>query len=328
MRILIVALACMLSQVTFGQLAVDTTVTAEDLVEDFLLGSGVLISNVEVYGTNEQNGAFTGGLNVVGLYAGVVLSSAQAQNIDGSSNTDIGYAEGLPTSPYFDDLLEVANDVPVLIGQSFNINSINEVSMIEFDFIPYGDSLSFTYVFGSDEYLEWVNSSFNDAFAFFVSGPGINGPYTNNSVNIAYVPETDPPLPITVSSVNDDINSAYYVDNMENVGIAIDGYTVPLTASISGLEVGETYHIALLVGDGSDSALESIVLLEAGSFSSNVPVEPGDPGDFNADGVLDVNDLLLLIANYGCEGVECVGDINGDGLVNILDILAFLGLFN
>jgi hypothetical protein len=41
-----------------------------------------------------------------------------------------------------------------------------------------------------------------------------------------------------------------------------------------------------------------------------------------------VNDLLILISNYGCEGLECVGDLNGDGLVNILDILDFLSLFN
>ena len=40
-----------------------------------------------------------------------------------------------------------------------------------------GDSIAFNYVFGSDEYLEWVNSSYNDIFAFFLSGPGIVGPY-------------------------------------------------------------------------------------------------------------------------------------------------------
>jgi hypothetical protein len=124
------------------------------------------------------------------------------------------------------------------------------------------------------------------------------------------------------------INSDYYIYNLNNEGVYIDGYTQPIEAHISGLEIGSTYHIALVIADGSDSAFESIVMLQAGSFSANAPAEPGEPGDFNGDGQFDVNDLLILIANYGCEGEECIGDINEDGLTNILDILIFLGLFN
>ena len=48
---------------------------------------------------------------------------------------------------------------------SFNhdVKLANDAAVLEFDFIPTSDSISFKYVFGSEEYLEWVNS-FNDAF--------------------------------------------------------------------------------------------------------------------------------------------------------------------
>jgi len=162
--------------------------------------------------------------------------------------------------------------VPGMIGQTFNVSSVNDVCILEFDFIATGDTVKFNYIFGSDEYLEWVNSSFNDIFAFFLSGPGLAGPYEDNAVNIASVPETDPALPVTVSSVNDQINDEYYIDNFNNDNICQDGYTQKLEA-ISVVQCGETYHIKLAIADGTDTALESIVILEAGSFSSNSVVQ-------------------------------------------------------
>ena len=58
-------------------------------------------------------------------------------------------------------------------------------------------------------------------FGFFISGPGITGPYSapaafpNGSVNIATVPNSTPALPITISSVNDVLNNQYYIDNQK-----------------------------------------------------------------------------------------------------------------
>jgi hypothetical protein len=313
-----------------AQFQVDTTVTAEELVFDFLLGSGVLIENPQVSGSSVQYGSFTGD-TVLGLDSGLVMSSAGAMNIAlESGGYDVPWDEGLSDDP---DLLALANSVPPLIGQNFNVSGVYNVMAIEFDFIPYGDSLTFNYVFGSDEYLEWVNSSFNDVFGFFVSGPGIEGPYSSpaefpgGSINIAVVPDSDPPLPITVSSVNDQTNSELYIDNVANDDISIDGYTQVLTAHLNGLEVGETYHIRLAIADGTDTALESVVMLQGGSFSAYVTTEPAGPGDLDEDGDLDVEDLLLLLSQQGCEGVDCIGDLNEDGITNVMDILFFLGLF-
>ena len=66
--------------------------------------------------------------------------------------------------------------------------------MFEFDIIPSGDSLKFNFVFGSEEYNEWVGSQYNDVFGFFISGPGITGdPGIGNDHNIALIPNTNQP---------------------------------------------------------------------------------------------------------------------------------------
>ena len=49
------------------------------------------------------------------------------------------------------------------------------------------------------------------------------------------------------------------------------------------------------------------------------------PGDFNGDGEFTVEDLLGMLADFGCTSCP-QGDINGDGMVNVQDILLFLTL--
>ena len=51
--------------------------------------------------------------------------------------------------------------------------------------------------------------------------------------------------------------------------------------------------------------------------------EPCDP-DINGDGVVGVNDLLMIIASWGpCDG--CDADVNGDSTVNVDDLLLVIG---
>ena len=59
----------------------------------------------------------------------------------------------------------------------------------EFDVLVNSDSLQFDYVFGSEEYTTYVNSSFNDVFGLFISGPGIVG-----LQNLALIPTTTIPV--------------------------------------------------------------------------------------------------------------------------------------
>jgi gliding motility-associated-like protein len=276
-----------------AQTAVDQTLTIESYVNDILLGSGIQASNISYTGSMVQLGHATGMADEgFPLESGLIMSSEDAINIqtDGAFG-NIPFGEGVSGDS---DLLTAANSVPPLIGQNFIVGSVNDVAILEFDFVATGDTMRFNYSFGSDEYLEWVNSTFNDIFGFFLSGPGIAGPYSSpagfpdGSVNIAEIPDTDPQIPITISSVNDVLNTEYYIDNFSNDGVAIDGYTTKLTAW-SQVECGETYHIKLAIADGSDTALESIVILEEGSFESNAVVEVSlttDVGTFYDDGII------------------------------------------
>ena len=263
-----------------AQVEVNSAMSLEEYVNDVLLGTGIEASNITYTGSLVQIGHVTGleGTDFP-IDEGLMLSTEVANNIaEENCQQDQSIIEdGLEVSGDA-DLLNIANSVPGLIGQNFNVNSVNDICAIEFDFVATGDTIKFNYVFGSDEYLEWVNSQYNDIFGFFLSGPGLIGPYAspagfpNGSINLAEVPDSDPQLAITISSVNDVMNPEYYIDNNGNDIICQDGYTVVLEA-VSVVECGETYHIKLAIADGSDTALESIVILESGSFESNSVVQ-------------------------------------------------------
>ena len=263
--------------ITHAQLEVETGLTLEEYVNDILLGNGIQAFNITYQGGDNQLGYLTGGDDVFSISSGLILSCDVAENLE--CPDEFVACDGCLGNGFSDpDLLDIANSVPDLIGGSFSVGSVNDGCVLEFDFIAAGDTVSFDYVFGSDEYELYINTQYNDVFAFFLSGPGITGPYDSpagfpdGSVNIAGVPNTDPNLPITISSVNSGTNPEYYVDNQGGTDVCINGYTVPFTASYP-VECGETYHIKLAIADGTDTVLESIVVLEEGSFESNAVVQ-------------------------------------------------------
>ena len=272
MKKILLVFGVLFSQFVNSQIAV-TYLTADQAVQS-LLGPGVSYSNAVFNGLPSQLGQMTGNTNPnFQITEGVVIGCSDAQDI-------VPNFFGTFLTPNIagdPDLLAVANSVPPLIGQFFTVGSVNNIASLEFDFVAIGDSLNFNYIFGSDEYLQYVNSQFNDVFAFFLSGPGITGPFASpaafpgGSVNIAVLPDTIPPivaLPITISSVNNVLNAPFYVDNgAGGIPINLNGFTVKLAAQYD-LECGETYHIRLAIANGSDQSLKSDVILEAGSFTT------------------------------------------------------------
>ncbi len=225
---------------------------------------------------NTQAGRFYGTSAFVDFPEAVLLKSGHAFQAEDNLFFPV-------TFPYPDP--NVTNDPD--LQQISGINSINNCAILEFDFIPNGDSLVFRYVFASMEYPGFTCSSFNDAFGFFLSGPGIAGPFTDGAINIALIPDSD--IPVAVNTINSGEasnpgnegncetanpnwieDSQYFVDSdpPEEGDIQFPGMTVTLTA-YAEVECGEEYHIKLAIGDASDGALDSGVFLEAGSFTSN-----------------------------------------------------------
>ncbi len=167
-------------------------------------------------------------------------------------------------------------DLALLCGQT-----VRNVSIVEFDFVATGNELNFDYVFASEEYPEFANSTFNDTFGFFLRGPGISGIYSGNAQNIALIP-TSTTVPITINNVNNGTANAgpceycnYYVNNgtgstpAANPSIQYDGFTTPLRA-FAPLQCGQVYHIKLAVGNVTDNLYDSAVFLK--NFTIN-PLE-------------------------------------------------------
>ena len=253
-----------------AQLVVDnTTQTPKQLVQNVVIGQGVSVSNIKYNGTvananvvSDQVGFFSNGLTTnIGVNSGIILSTGNAIIAKGPNDTALGT---LPASnPFTGD-----NDLYILS----NNQSIQNVAILEFDFIPTGNKLSFNFVFASDEYPEFVNDTYNDTFGFFLSGPGIAGPFTGGAKNIALIPTTT--LPVSINNLNNGNfnagpceNCQYYVNNEGGTSIQYDGFTTVLAAN-SDVICGQTYHIKLAIANVGDNNYDSAVFIEGASFSS------------------------------------------------------------
>ena len=259
-----------------SQLVVDGTISPQQAVEDVLLGNGVQVTGITFSGDDNQIGSFNSANSNIGLLNGVILATGDANVAIGPNNAGgagIGGGNFGVNDPDLDQL------------STFDTN---DAAILEFDFIPTGDSIVFRYVFASEEYNEYVCGTVNDAFGFFLSGPGINGPFSNNAENLALIPETE--IPVTINTVNNGsvgdngaignceqvspdwaMNTEFYIDNEDNNdanSTEFDGLTVVLTA-VAVVECGEEYHIKIAIADAGDTAFDSAVFLEAESFSSN-----------------------------------------------------------
>lgn len=246
-----------------------TTSTNGNALASSLVGSGITISNVSLIGANNQQGFFTGGAASIGISSGIILTSGNATLAPGP-NTNDGSTGVTGTGSDAD----LAGLIPGF--------STNDKNVLEFDFTTTTGNLFFSYVFGSEEYNEFVNSSFNDVFGFFVDGN-----------NIALIPGTTTPVAINNLNCGNPFsgvgpNCGLFNNNDPTNGIPTafnveyDGFTDVFVASVLGLSAG-THHLKLAIADAGDTILDSAVFLQEGSFSGTNPVpEPGSLALFGA----------------------------------------------
>ena len=264
-KIFITFILCCLSVHANAQI-VTSGLTPIQAVEDVLLGAGVNAFNITYNGSA----------------ANANISQGNVQEFD-ASGTTFPLEEGVLMStngPMLNDA-----DLATLTGGSYTNGAI-----VEFDFVPSGDTLSFNYIFASTEYTSFTCSQFNDVFAFLLSGPGINGTFTNNAINIATVPGTN--VPVAINTVNSgtpsggnagpciaadpnwQANSVFFTlannslfQSSNTPMNSFNGSTVVLPAN-ADLTCGDTFHIKLVIANDVDTGLDSGVFLEANSFSS------------------------------------------------------------
>lgn len=267
MKFIIYIATILLPLFSVGQLVTSTAQSPAGLVQNVLLGSGVTVSNISFNGAPISIGEFDGTACNVGLASGIVMTTGTVVNTgagDGphgpNNNPSAGIDNGLPGLGLLSNI----------VGGTGTYNA----AVLEFDFVPYSDTVRFNYVFGSEEYPEYVGSQFNDVFGFFISGPGIGGGFQN----IARLPNGQE---VTINNVNAGSNAAFFVNNgngsqaPQNASatyIQYDGFTKVLTAE-SKVQCGETYHLIIAIADVGDGIFDSGIFLEANSLSSKTPVE-------------------------------------------------------
>lgn len=266
MKILLFSTAIILGLTTSiqAQITVTNTQSPANLVQNVLLGSGVVATNI-TYNTSAPNALlvqpnvslFSAGTTTFPLSSGILLTTGQGFGAVGPNSSGSETNTGTPMVSFDSDLNAIASA------------TVTNGGILEFDFVPAGDTVSFRYIFGSDEYPEFSPSSFNDAFGFFISGPGFAGPYTGGAENIALIPGTT--IPVTINNVGPSSYSTYYLNNLGGASygtdIEYDGTTVILT-SIAAVQCGQTYHIKMAIANVGDQAYDSGVFLEADSFSA------------------------------------------------------------
>ncbi|HAI85122.1 MAG TPA: hypothetical protein DCL43_15780, partial [Chitinophagaceae bacterium] len=196
-----------------------------------IVGIGVNISNAQFRGPAGSAGLFTTTQPNFGIQSGIVLTTGRAQTSGGN------FGVNAAANNSADNRFNAAGD-PTL--SNYSGRNTFDACVLEFDFIPIGDTLSVNFIFGSEEYPDFNCSRFNDVFAFMISGP--NFP---TETNIALVPGTT--LPVAVNTINNGTvgqfgiptgctdlgqgapHTRFFVDNANGNTLVYNGHTTILT---------------------------------------------------------------------------------------------------
>ena len=234
---------------------------ATNLVKNVLLGPGVKVTNIKYNGAATAIGFFNGAKSNIGLTSGIVMTTGTVVGNDGPRGPNNSESAGMDNGYAGNNLLDqiIAKETPAGNSPKSTFNA----ATLEIQFTPMSDTVKFKYVFGSEEYPEFVGSEFNDLFAFFIAGPGISG-----QKNIALLPNG---TPVTINNVNDkgNANSKYYINNKFGQSVQYDGFTRVLTAA-SAVQCGKSYTLTITIADVGDAAFDSGLFLQANSLSAKV----------------------------------------------------------
>lgn len=284
-RIFLLTLILIFSGKASAQLTVTPGGTPTAIVNG-LIGGGMTVSNITMNCPTAAYGTFANGNTTnLGITSGIVLTTGSAAGTIGPNNLA---SAGLCNNTSSSD--------PQLVA--IEPAATYDLCVLEFDIIPECSQLTVRFVFGSEEYPEFVNASFNDAFGFFISGPGpapTCTPGFYNNTNVATLPNNT--TPVSIDNVNAGNNAAYYVDNTAGATIQYDGFTTVLTRTIN-LCPCQTYHWKFAIADAGDCIYDSGVFLDFLSCSNALTVTPQS---------------TPVTSCVGCDGTAGVTLVGGTG---------------
>lgn len=307
--ILTFALICCNTISVFAQnITVDDTYTAQQLIENVLVNSScATVSNYSATGDTAPVGQNSYGYfnNAGGSFPfkeGILLSTWSANNSKG------------PYVFYRGDGNDTAWPGDNDLNQAIGISSTN-ATVLEFDFTPLTNFLSFDYIFASNEYKDESPCKYSDGFAFLIKEKGSAADYQN----LAVIPETRTP----VSSINihpatsgcSAVNEKYYNgNNIATSPINYAGQTVVMNAQ-TAVVAGTTYHIKLVIADDKNEYFDSAVFLKAGSFAPKIDLGPdrlitNNPICFGESYTIDTKLPVTYNYKWFKNNVEIIGETN------------------
>jgi len=274
-KILFFAIICCNTNFVSAQnIVVDDTKTAQQLVENVLVNSScATVSNFSATGDT-----FPVGQNSYGYFSnaggsfpfkeGVILSTSFAQKAKGPYDDNRTNITGNDN----DGSWQGDTDLNQVLNQS--IPSVT-ATVLEFDFVPLTNFLSFDYIFASIEYHGTGSCNYTDGFAFLIKENSPGAVYDN----LAVIPGTRTPVsstnirPTITSGVNSGcpaVNEQYFNGfNNSTSPINYTGQTVIMNAQTPVI-AGKSYHIKLVIANDKNEYYDSAVFLQAGSFAPKI----------------------------------------------------------
>jgi len=250
-------------------LEIDDSKTPKQLILDEIINSPCIIVTGErgsgnpVSGENSYASFVSGGSNFP-FKKGIVLSTSPSKNARGPFISDNAF--GQKDSKWKGD-----NDLNKALGNG----SSTQATVLEFDFVAFTNSLSFNYIFASNEFVGGFPCFYSDGFAFLIKKAGSEEEYKN----LAIVPNTNLPVSATnihpkiysVDNAGCDAKNEVYFKGYNNYWSPINygGQTVVMNASTE-IVPGETYHLKLVIADDKTGQYNSAIFIESGSFEPKV----------------------------------------------------------
>ncbi len=277
----------------YSAIKVNTAIPVDEIVKNIAAGK-TKVSVKSVNCPKGSAGIFTAGPGTdLGMEKGLILSTGEAKNAANPGSAFASTGNGFPGDP----------DLDAISRKSGSLEKSLDACVVELEVFAATDELTFEYIFGSEEYPEFVETHFNDLFAFLVSGPGITGdPDLGNKFNIATLPDG---TPIQINSVNQKNNWEYYRNNEEGKSIVFDGLTSDylgkkksLTARVKTIPCN-TYQLKLAIGDRLDDQYDSGVLIsDIKGGSPNISIAFKNGVDYISETCSVIPDEITVSLNH------------------------------
>ena len=284
-------------------------------ITNTLQGPGLTVSNLSVIaGAATQYGTFSGGASSltlgsqVDIESGIFMATGHANSVVSTQNAvkgpnGTGGISSAVGKTYTDTQLT-----------SIDANAKYDPVILKMQILPTNNYFKMTFVFASDEYMEYACSSYNDAFGVFIK-PSSAADLAANWTNIAKLPNSS--TPISINTVNGSTckginNSAYYKSNgtgttpTSNTNLQFDGLTIPLTVN-TAVSPGTLYDVKLAIADAGDYSYDSAMFIKwvsSAPYPDDIDLELGLQANKTALNIGDSAQFTLTIKNKGQSAIS------------------------